>query len=127
MRIFKIKAFNKWAKDLLTDDSLLAAVDEIIAGNYDASLGQKIFKQRVATGNTGKSGSMRTILAFHEGDNVFFMYGFSKGKRANISDKEMRALQKAAKVFFALKGEKLSDEIKAGRLVEIKRKPKKKK
>ena len=127
MRIFKIKAFNKWAKDLLTDDSLLAAVDEIIAGNYDASPGQKIFKQRVAAGNTGKSGSMRTILAFHDGDNVFFMYGFSKGKRANISDKEMRALQKAAKVLFALKGEKLSDEIKAGRLVEIKRKPKKKK
>ena len=121
------RQFNKWAKGLLIDDSLLAAVDEIIAGNYDASLGQKIFKQRVAAGNTGKSGSMRTILAFHEGDNVFFMYGFSKGKRANISDKEMRALQKAAKVLFALKGEKLSDEIKAGRLVEIKRKPKKKK
>ncbi len=39
MRIFKIKAFNKWAKGLLTDDSLLAAVDEIIVGNYDASLG----------------------------------------------------------------------------------------
>ena len=127
MRIFKIKAFNKWAKGLLTDDSLLAAVDEIIAGNYDASLGQKIFKQRVAAGNTGKSGSMRTILAFHEGDNVFFMYGFSKGERANISDKEKRALQKAAKVYFELEGKKLTDEITAGRLIEIKQKTKKKK
>ena len=68
---------------------------------------------------------MRTILAFHEGDNVFFMYGFSKGQRANISDKEKRALQAAAKVYFALKGKKLTDEITAGRLVEIKRKTKK--
>lgn len=125
MRIFKVKAFNKWAKGLLTDESLLDAVEEIIAGNFDASLGQKIFKQRVAEGNTGKSGSMRTILAFHEGDNVFFMYGFSKGQRANISDKEKRALQAAAKVYFALKGKKLTDEITAGRLVEIKRKTKK--
>ncbi len=125
MRIFKIKAFNKWAKGLLTDESLLDAVDEIIAGNFDASLGQKIFKQRVAEGNTGKSGSMRTILAFHEGNNVFFMYGFSKGQRANISDKEKRALQAAAKVYFALKGKKLTDEITAGRLVELKRKTKK--
>ena len=125
MRIFKVKAFNKWAKGLLTDESLLDAVDEIIAGNFDASLGQKIFKQRVAEGNTGKSGSMRTILAFHEGDNVFFMYGFSKGQRANISDKEKRALQASAKVYFALKGKKLTDEITAGRLVEIKRKTKK--
>lgn len=125
MRIFKVKAFNKWSKGLLPDESLLDAVDEIIAGNFDASLGQKIFKQRVAEGNTGKSGSMRTILAFHEGDNVFFMYGFSKGQRANISDKEKRALQAAAKVYFALKGKKLTDEITAGRLVEIKRKTKK--
>ena len=64
---------------------------------------------------------MRTILAFHEGDNVFFMYGFSKGERANISDTEKRALQKAAKVYFALEGKKLTGEIKASRLVEIKR------
>ena len=122
MRIFKIKAFNKWAKGLLTDESLLAAVNEIITGNFDASLGQKIFKQRVAEKGKGKSGSMRTILAFHEGGNVFFMYGFSKGERANISAKEKRALQKAAKVYFALEGKKLTEEIKAGRLVEIKQK-----
>ena len=81
IRIFKTKVFNKWAKGLLSDKSLLAAVDEIATGNFDASLGQKIFKQRVAEGNTGKSGSMRTIVAFHEGDNVFFMYGFSKSAR----------------------------------------------
>ena len=119
MRIFKTKVFNKWAKGLLSDKSLLAAVDEIATGNFDASLGQKIFKQRVAEGNTGKSGSMRTIVAFHEGDNVFFMYGFSKSARANISATEMRALQKAAKVYFALSGKNLTDEIKAKRLVEI--------
>ena len=125
MRIFKIKPFNRWAKGLLSDDSLLDAVDELVAGNFDASLGQKIFKQRVALEGAGKSGGARTIVAFHEGDNVFFMYGFEKNQRTNISKTEKEALQKAAKVYFALKGKKLTDEIKAGRLVEIKRKKQK--
>ena len=122
MRIFKTKTFNRWAKDLLTDESLLDAVDEIVAGNFDASLGKKVYKQRVAIAGAGKSGGARTILAFHEGDNVFFMYGFEKNQRANISKTDKEALQEAAKVYFALKGKRLTDEIKAGRLVEIKRK-----
>ncbi|HFE37238.1 MAG TPA: hypothetical protein ENK06_02305 [Gammaproteobacteria bacterium] len=48
MRIFKTKAFNKWAKGLLLDDSLLVASHEIAAGNFDASLGQKVYKKRIA-------------------------------------------------------------------------------
>ena len=94
MRIFKTKAFNKWAKGLLTDASLLDAAYEIAEGNYDASLGQKVYKQRVASGNKGKSGSTRTIVAFQQGNNMFFMYGFEKGGRANILDTEKRAFQK---------------------------------
>ena len=127
MRIFKTKAFNRWAKGLLTDESLLVAVDEISVGRFDASLGQKVYKQRVAIAGAGKSGGARTILAFHEGDNVFFMYGFEKNQRANISKTDKEALQKAAKVYFALNDKKLTDELQAGRLVEIKRKTKKKK
>ena len=127
MRIFKTKAFNRWAKGLLTDESLLVAVDEISVGRFDASLGQKVYKQRVAIAGAGRSGGARTILAFHEGDNVFFMYGFEKNERANISKTDKEALQKAAKVYFALNDKKLTDELQAGRLVEIKRKTKKKK
>ena len=63
---------------------------------------KKIFKQRVALEGAGKSGGARTIVAFHEGDNVFFMYGFEKNQRTNISKTEKEALQKAAKVYFAL-------------------------
>ena len=62
MRIFKTKAFNQWAKKLLTDESLLDAADELVAGKYDASLGKKVFKQRVALSNAGKSGGTRTIV-----------------------------------------------------------------
>lgn len=55
---------------------------------------------------------------------LFFMYGFEENQRANISKNEKEALQKAAKVYFGLNGKKLTEEIRAGRLVEIKRKTK---
>ncbi len=99
MRIFKNRAFNKWAKSLLTDESLLNAASDIASGNYDAALGKKIFKQRIATDNTGKSGSTRTIVAFQEGNNIFFIYGFKKGVRANITQTEKKALQDLAGIY----------------------------
>jgi hypothetical protein len=40
MRIFKNKAFNKWAeKEGLSDDALWTAVDEMERGLIDADLG----------------------------------------------------------------------------------------
>ncbi len=71
MRIFKTKLFNKWAKNILAEDSLVEAVNKIAAGQYDASLGQKVFKQCVALSNTGKSGSSRIIVAFQKGNSIF--------------------------------------------------------
>lgn len=75
----------------------MAAI-EIAAGKYEASLGQKVYKKRVAVGNTGKSRSTRTIVAFNVGGHMFFMYGFTKGKKANITIKEKKALQKIASI-----------------------------
>ena len=124
MRIFKTKVFNKWAKGLLTDESLLEAAYEIAVGNFDASLGQKVYKQRVASGNKGKSGSTRTIVAFQQGNNVFFMYGFEKGQRANILDTEKRAFQKLAKIYLEYSNSDLNKAVKAKLFIEIKQEAK---
>lgn len=59
----------------MSDEDTWAAAEEIVAGKYEASLGQKVYKKRVAIGNTGKSGSTRTIVAFNVGEHMFFMYG----------------------------------------------------
>ena len=49
MRIFKNKAFDKWAaKEGLTDDALRAAVSEIERGLVDAELGGHVLKKWVA-------------------------------------------------------------------------------
>ena len=64
MRIFKNKAFNKWAdKEGLSDGALRIAVDEMECGLIDADLGGHLMKKRVAVGGRGKSGGVRTLLA----------------------------------------------------------------
>lgn len=102
MRIFKTKVFNKWAKGLLTDTSLLVAACEIAEGKYDVSLGQKVYKQRVALTGTGKSGGARTIVAFQDGNNLFFVDGFTKSEKENLTLTEMVALQNAATCIYRL-------------------------
>ena len=120
MRIFKTKVFNKWAKGLLLDDSLLVASHEIAAGNFDASLGQKVYKKCIAAAGKGKSGGTRTIVAYQEGNNLFFVDGFTKGEKANVSPTEKIAFQKAASVYLALCTADLNKAVKANKLIEIK-------
>lgn len=120
MRIFKTKVFNKWAKGLLSDKNLLAAAEEIAAGDFDVSLGQKVYKKRIATIGKGKSGGARTIVAYQEGNNLFFVDGFTKGEKANISPTEKIALQKAASVYLALCTADLNKAVKANKLIELK-------
>ena len=78
MRVFKNKAFNNWAaEEGLGDESLLAAVDEMERGLIDADLGGHVVKKRVALAGRGKSGSVRTLLAYKVGNKVVFVYGFA--------------------------------------------------
>jgi len=120
MRIFKIRAFNRWAKGLLTDDTLLVSAHQIVAGNFDASLGKKVYKKRIAIAGKGKSGGARTIVAYQEGNNLFFIYGFEKSEKSNVTDTEKKALQKLAKVYFSLSDKELNKEVLSKRLIEIK-------
>jgi len=120
MRIFKNKAFNGWAKDInMSDAAIYIAAEEIAAGNYEASLGQKIYKKRVAVGNKGKSGSARTIVAFNVGNHIFFMYGFTKGKKTNITSNEKKVLQKMARLYLGYSDKELDIAIKQMKLFEV--------
>ena len=121
MRVFKNKIFTRWAKKLLTDESLLVAAEEIAAGDVEGDLGKKVFKKRIALPGGGKSGGVRTIVAFQKGDNTFFMYGFEKNKRANIKNDELEGLQKLAKKYFSYTDEELDIAVETKALVEIER------
>jgi hypothetical protein len=95
MRVFKGKQFSRWAAgEAVGDADLCQAAAEAFAGQYEADLGGYLFKKRIARQDGGKSGGYRTILGFRKSDSqrIFFLYGFPKNVRANITTKERSAL-----------------------------------
>jgi len=94
MRVFKTKWFVRWAyAEGVSDAALLSAVEEMSRGLIDANLGGHVFKKRVGINGRGKRGGLRTLLAFRVGERAFFVFGFAKNERANVSDKALVALK----------------------------------
>ena len=120
MHIFKTKWVHRWAaKEGLTDTSLRAAVDEMRRGLVDADPGGCVFKKRAALPGKGKSGSVRTLLAFKQGHHVFFVYGFAKSVRANISDAELKALRRLADELLSYADMRIDTALGAKELIEV--------
>jgi hypothetical protein len=120
MRILKTRSFDKWAREVeLNDDLLVEAVKEMSEGLYEANLGGNIFKKRVPLGARGKSGGARTIIAFKANDKAFFVYGFAKSKKGNISLKETEALKALAKIYFGYDDKQIKEALKLGALIEV--------
>jgi hypothetical protein len=65
-------------------------------GLIDAELGGRVVKKRVPLPGRGKSGSTRTLVATNKGSLWFFLFGFEKGERANVSFRELEALKALA-------------------------------
>lgn len=122
MRIFTIKEFHKWARNNdLTDELLSNAVNEIERGLVDANLGGNLLKKRIATKGRGKSGSVRTLLAFSKDKRTIFMYGFEKSERDNISQKERKMLQELGKFYLSLDDKEIELRLKSKALSEIRK------
>lgn len=119
-RIFKTRHFNRWMrKTELTESALCAAVDEMISGLIDADLGGGIIKKRIGYAGRGKSGGARILIATNKGNKWFFVFGFEKNDRANITDSELEALQDLAQELLARSGKQLDEAVQDGTLLEI--------
>jgi hypothetical protein len=105
------------SKTDLSDQSLCYAISEMIEGLVDAHLGGSIVKKRVA--GRGKSSGARTIVATNFGNHWFFLYGFEKNVRANITDNELDALKEIATDLLALNDDALTYAVAQGKLLEI--------
>lgn len=120
MTVFATKEFVRFArKSRLSADRLLQAAAEVMDGRFDADLGGGVFKQRVAREGGGKSGGFRTIVVFRAGDHSFFVHGFAKNDKANVSAKELKALKQLADVLLGFSDEELRTAQGAGELVEV--------
>lgn len=119
-RCFKTRYFHRWMrKTELTDAALCAAVEEMSQGLVDANLGGGIFKKRIASSGRGKSGSARTLLATNLGTRWFFVFGFEKNERANVSVDELEDLKELAHDLLRLTALQLSAALAAKELMEI--------
>jgi len=120
MRVFKNKWFQKWAaKEGLSDEVLLAAVEEMEDGLIDAELGGHVVKKRVALPGRGKRGGSRTLVVYQQSNKAFFVYGFAKNERANISVKQLKVLKLLATQLLGYTNPALVKATKAGELIEV--------
>lgn len=88
-------------------------------GLVDADLGGGVVKKRVAPPRRGKRGGARTLLATNRGDRWFFVYGFEKSVRANISYEELEGLREIAKQLLHQTPAQLDEAGRDGSLQEI--------
>jgi len=119
-RVFKTRHFSRWMrKTELTDSSLCGAVTEMSQGLVDADLGGGVVKKRVGLAGRGKRGGARTLVATNKGNRWFFVFGFEKNDRANISVQELEALQDIAQDLLARTGAQLDLAVQESALEEI--------
>lgn len=119
-RVFKTRHFRRWLrKSEVTDAVLCAAVDEMQAGLIDAELGGDVVKKRVALPGRGKRGGARTLVATRKGSRWFFVFGFEKNERANITPTELEALQTLASALLEMSSAQLDTAVEDGTLQEI--------
>lgn len=117
---FMTKAFARFArKARLTDSALTTAAEEVANGEFDADLGGHVYKQRVARSGEGRSGGFRTIILFKAGGHIFFVEGFAKNEKANISVGELQVLRGLAKALVRLSDAEIGRTVEAGELVKV--------
>lgn len=120
MSRFKTKVFARFARRAgLNDDALAEAAAQIESGRGDVDLGGGVIKQRVARPGGGKSGGFRTIVAFQSGGHLFFVHGFAKNEKANVTASELVALKRLASVLLGLDGVAVQKAEAAGELLEV--------
>ena len=119
-RVFKTRQFLRWmGKTDLTDVALCTAVNEMMAGLIDADLGSDMVKKRVALPGQGKRGGTRTLVATRKASGWFFVFGFEKNEKANVTPTELEALQILARSLLSLTPSQLLHAVEDGTLQEI--------
>lgn len=120
MRIFKNKKFTHFAiENNITDIALCKTIANADKGLIEANLGGGVIKQRIAREGEGKSGGYRTIIYYRKDDKAFFVHGYAKNDKANITKFEESVFKSSAKITLNLSDTELKTQIKEKKLLEV--------
>lgn len=120
LRIFKNKWFTKFAKkERISDKKLSDMIKDIECGAIDVDYGSGVIKQRLARPNQGKSGGYRCIILFRIKERAFFMYGFPKSERDNISQEDEQVFKELSQQMFNFSDADIERMLGSGVLVEV--------
>jgi len=120
VRIFKNKAFMRFAKKAGLDDSTLSkSIQDAARGLVAADLGGGGVKQRIARPGQGKSGGFRTLIVFRAGARAFFVHGFAKNEKDNVENDELVALKRLAAELLAYEDKTMARVVVSGAIVEV--------
>ena len=120
MRVFKNTRFTRFAeKEGITDKDLRETVGLLDAGQFNADLGGDVYKMRMARDGEGKSGGYRVVVIFRRGQRTFYVEGFAKSGKGNISQREKRDYKELAKDYLSLSEAVIDNAVKTGKFVEI--------
>lgn len=120
MRIYKNRAFAKFSrKEGISDAKLAEVARNIEQGKIDVDYGGGVIKQRIARSGEGKSGGYRAIIFYRQGEMSFFVHGFAKNDKANLSKAEERLYKEAAQIVLATSETDLARYIERGIYTEI--------
>jgi hypothetical protein len=120
VRVFVTKSFRRFQrKEDIKDATLSDAVERAERGLIAADLGGGLIKQRVARPGKGKSGGFRTIIAYRSGQRAFFVFGFAKNDRDNLSTTDERDLKDFAGLLMALSERGIETMLNGKELTEV--------
>jgi len=120
MKRLKTKWFWKWAKkQKISDERLLKAMDDLQNSLSSVSLGGGLYKVRIASDNSGKSSSYRTIIVYRRNERAVFIYGFMKKEQNNLSSEELKSFKTLSKDILQLSEEALSQAVEKNVFIEI--------
>lgn len=121
LRVFKNKWFDKFCKkQKITNAKLIELINNIENGLVDVDYGGSLIKQRLARNNQGSSGGYRSIILYKLNDKAFFVYGFAKNDRDNITKDEESSFKDLAKEMLNLDEQTLNKLVLNKILIEVK-------
>jgi hypothetical protein len=120
LRRFLNKPFQRFArKEEIADPELCEAIARADRGLVDADIGGGVIKRRLARTGQGRSGGFRTIILYRQENMSFFVYGFPKSERENITAEELKAFRDLAKLMLGYSDEELNKAVANDKLREL--------